>query len=557
MDTSPNLADYEGLSTVFEWDHIYTDADWDAPDEVNVAHEVCERHTSDRGTVALFFIGADGERERITFWELSQYSSRFANILAELGLERGDRVFAFMPRVPEQYTAMLGALKSGCVFGGIDPQYGADRVAYRLEDAGPNVVVTTPEHRETLATALEDAPSVEHVVVVSDDGKGVRRGDVSYYEAMDNASSAYETVETEGSDPALLYYTSGTTDPAKGIVHGHRWIVGVAAATLYAADLLQHGTDIYWGTGERGWLTAPVNALGVWFWGHSLLAYDGAFDAETWVSILDEFPVTILSSIPPIYRKLRDAEDALADADLDLHRALSTGEPLDPELIEWGEEVLGVPIHETYGQAETGNMIINDYPSIETRPGSIGKPLPGVEAAVVDPDSGSRLEADETGVIAVRGDYPCFFLGYWDDPERTADAFVDGPDGEWYLTDDLARRDEDGYVWYQGRADDVIISGGTRIGPRVVEDALEDHEAVMEAAAVPTDHPDLEQAIKGYVVPTDDVEPGKPFVDDLRSHASSSLSEREVPAAIEICDTLPQTAAGTVRREELRESSLE
>ncbi|MXV61378.1 AMP-binding protein [Natronorubrum sp. JWXQ-INN-674] len=557
MDTSPNLADYEALSEVFEWDHIYTDADWDAPDEVNIAHEVCDRHTADRGTVALFFVGSDGDRERITFWELSQRSNRFANVLEELGLERGDRAFAYMPRVPEQYAAMLGTLKAGCVFGGIDPQYGADRVAYRLENAGARVVVTTPEHRETLAAALEDVPSVDHVIVVSDDGTGIRRTDVSYYEAMDNASLEYETVETAGSDPALLYYTSGTTGSPKGIVHGHRWIVGVAAAKLYAADLLQHGSDIYWGTGDRGWLTAPVNALGVWFWGHSLLAYDGEFDAETWASILDEFPVTVLSSIPTIYRQLRDESEYLADADLSLHRALSTGEPLDPELVEWGEEVLDVPIHETYGQAETGNMIVNVYPSIETRPGSIGKPLPGVEAAIVDPDTGERIGPGETGEIAVRGEYPCFFLGYWEDPAGTAAAFVDGPDGdEWYLTGDLGQRDEEGYFWYQGRADDVIISGGTRIGPRVVEDALADHDRVREAAAVPTSHPELEQAVKGYVVPADGVDGDEDLADELRTDAKASLSDREVPEEIEFRDSLPRATTGAIRRSKLRESSL-
>ncbi len=451
MDTAPNLADYEGLSEVFEWDSIYADADWDAPDEINVAHEVCDRYRTDRGTVALYFVGSDGERERITFWEFAQWSNRFANVLEELGVERGDRVFGYIPRIPQQYVAMLGSLKAGCVYGGIDPQLGPEGVAYRLADAEASVVVTTPENRDALETALEDVPSVEHVIVVSDDGVGVRRGDVSYYEAMDRASNEYETVRTEGSDPALLYYTSGATGPAKGIVHGHRWVVGIAAAQLYAADLQQHETDLYWGTGDRGWLTAPVNALGVWFWGHSILAYEGEFDPDTWTALLEEFPVTVLSGVPAHYRRLREEADGLEPENLNLHRAMSTGEPLEAELIEWGEETLGTSIADSYGQAETGNMLINTYPSIETRPGSMGKPLPGVEAAVVDPETGDELEPDETGEIAVQGEFPSFFLGYWEDPDRTEDAFV----GDWYLTGDLGRVDEDGYFWYQGRADDA------------------------------------------------------------------------------------------------------
>lgn len=552
MDTAPNLADYEGLSEVFEWDSIYADADWDGPDEINVAHEVCDRHRTERGTVALYFVGADGERERITFWELAQWSNQFANLLEDLGVERGDRVFAYMPRVPEQYVAMLGTLKTGCVFGGVDQQFGPEQVAYRLEDAGARVVITTPENRETVAAALEDVPSVEHVIVVSDDGIGVRRGDVSYYEAMERAGLEYDTVRTQGSDPALLYYTSGVTGPAKGIVHGHRWIVGVAAAQLYAADLQQHETDLYWATGDRGWLTAPVNALGVWFWGHSILAYEGEFDPATWAALIDEFPVTVLSSVPALYRQLRKNDDLLADTDLDLHRAVSTGEPLDADLIEWGEETLGTPIHDSYGQAETGNMIVNTYPSIETRPGSMGKPLPGVEAAVVDPDSGEELEAGETGEIAVRGEFPCFFLGYWEDPDATDETFV----GDWYLTGDLGRVDEDGYVWYQGRADDVIISGGSRIGPYAVERAVADHDAVAEVAVAPTPDPDLEQVVEAFVV-CEDAEPSDELAEELRAHAADRLPDRATPEAVEFRDSLPRAVTGQIRRDELRESSLD
>ncbi|WP_342808416.1 AMP-binding protein [Natronosalvus hydrolyticus] len=449
MGKTPNLANYDGLYDVFEWENIYADADWDAPDEINIAHEVCDRHATKRGTVALFFVGRDGERERITFWELMQWSNQFANVLDDLDLEDGDRVFAYMPRVPEQYVALLGTLKAGYVFGRIDEQYGPDRIANRLTDSDARVVITTPAHRETVATALDSVQSVKHVLSVSDDGTGIHRGDISYYTSMETASREYETAKTAGSDPALLYYTSGSTGPPKGIIHGHRWIVGIAAAQLYAGNLDQHQTDLYWGTGDIGWLTAPVNTLGVWFWGHTLLVYEGGFDPEQWISLLDEFPVTVFFSVPTIYRQLRDHDELLEDVDLDLHRALSTGDPLDADLVQWGAETLGTPIHDTYGQAETGNMIINTYPSIETRPGSMGKPLPGIEAVILDPESGSRLEPNETGLLAVQGTFPSFFLGYWDDPDRTDETFID----DWYLTGDLASVDDEGYFWFQGRAD--------------------------------------------------------------------------------------------------------
>ncbi|RQG97082.1 acyl-CoA synthetase [Natrarchaeobius chitinivorans] len=549
MDRSPNLANYEGLSDVFEWDSIYADADWDAPDTINVAHEVCDRHATNRGTVALFFVGRDGHRERITFWELTQRSNQFANVLDELGLADGDRVFACMPRVPEQYVALLGTLKAGYVFGGIDEQYDADRIAYRLNDSDARVVITTPSHRPTVATALEDVESVEDVIVVSDDGTGIRREDVSYYAAMETAPLEYETAKTEGSDPALLYYTSGATGPAKGVVHGHRWIVGIAAAQLYAGDLDQHQTDLYWGTGGLGWLTAPVNTLGVWFWGHSLLVNEAGFDPDAWIELIEEFPISVMFSVPAIYRRLRDHDRRLADVDVDIYRALSTGEPLEAELVEWGENALGVPIHDTYGQAETGNMIINTYPSIETRPGSMGKPLPGVECAVVDSETGDRLEPNETGEIAVRNTFPSFFLGYWNDPDRTDDSFVD----DWYLTGDLARVDEDGYFWFQGRADDVILSGGSRIGPFSIERELADHGSVREVAAVPTPHPDRNQAVKAFVVVRDSADPSDELADEIVSNATQALSNREVPESIEFRDSLPRTETGQIRRDELRE----
>jgi acetyl-CoA synthetase len=385
------------------------------------------------------------------------------------------------------------------------------------------------------------------VIVTSDDGTGIRRGDVSFYTAIDDAPSDYETKRTSGSDPALLYYTSGATGPAKGVVHGHRWIVGLAAGQLYAADLKQHMPDLYWDTGDLGWLTAPINSLGVWFWGHSLFLDEAGFDPERWAGFLDEFPITVLSSTPTLYRKLRDAEGILEGVDLDLHQVLSKGEPIDAELIEWGEEAFGVPIHDTYGQAETGNMIINNYPVLSKKPTSMGKPLPGVTAEIVDPETDEPVEAGETGVIAVRDDFPSFFIGYWEDPDRTADAFAN----DWYLTGDLGRMDDEEYFYFEGRADDVILSAGLRIGPFEIEQTLADHEAVAEVAAVPTDHPERGQAVKAVVVP--DVEPTDELAEEILNDASGSLSDLERPEEIEFRDDLPRTETGRIRRDQLHE----
>ncbi|MFB6172888.1 MAG: acyl-CoA synthetase [Haloarculaceae archaeon] len=538
-----NMADYEELYATFEWADVYAEADWDAPDALNVAHEVCSRHAAARpDRTALEWAGVDGARETVTFEALEDRSNRVANVLDDL-VDRGDRVVSYMPRVPEHYVALLGTLKRGAVWGSVNERFGPDGIAYRLDDCDAKVVFTTGDNRDTVERALEDAPSVERVITVGDG----RDEDLDYHDAVAGASSAYDVAETTGEDDALLYYTSGTTGPAKGVLHKHRWIAGVAATQRYAVDV-QDG-DLYWSTADLGWLTGPINALGAWFWGTSLFTYEGEFDPADWASLLDEFPVTVLFSVPTAYRMFREHEAVLADADLDLRHALSIGEPLSAGVVEWGEETLGVTIHDTYGQTETGNMIINNYPEMDVRPGSMGRPLPGVTAEVIDPDTGEPLDPGETGEIAQRGDYPCFFAGYWEQPEKTAECFVN----DWYRSGDLAHKDEDGYFWFEGRADDVIISSGYRIGPFEVESALGEHPAVAEAAVVPKPDPQRGNIVKAYVVLSEGYEGTDDLVADVQQHVRDELAAHEYPREIEFVDDLPKTVTGKIRRTELRD----
>jgi acetyl-CoA synthetase len=549
-----NMADYDQLCDEFSWDDIFADADWDAPEELNIAHETVDRHAEDRQRVALYYVGENGERETLTYWQLAEQSNRFANLLDEL-VDEGDRVFSYMPRIPEHYVAMIGALKRGAVWGSVNERFGPDGIAYRLDDCDTKVVVTTPENRETVAAALEDIPSVEHVIVVSRDGTGIRRGDLNFHSELGLHDREYEAARTSSEDNALLYYTSGTTGPAKGVLHEHRWVAGVAATQKYAVDL-QPG-DCYWSTADLGWLTGPINTLGAWYWGATLFTYEGEFDPETWANLLDEFPVTVLFSVPTAFRMLRANEAVLEGTDPDLRHALSIGEPLSAGVVDWAEDALGVTVHDTYGQTETGNMIINNYPTMETRPGSMGRPLPGIEAEIVDPDTGEVMGPGETGQIAQRGDYPCFFAEYWEKPEKTADCFVDGPDGEWYLSGDLARKDEDGYFWFEGRADDVIISSGYRIGPFEVESALGEHEAVAEAAVVPKPDEERGNIVKAYVVLVDEYEPTGQLQEDIRNHVKEQLAAHEYPREIEFVDELPKTVTGKIRRTELRDRTAD
>ncbi|KYH27037.1 acetyl-coenzyme A synthetase [Halalkalicoccus paucihalophilus] len=537
-----NMADYDDLRETFEWADIYTEADWNAPEELNVAHEVCDRHPPDR--TALEYAGSEGERETLTFGDLTERSNRFANVLTDL-VDRGDRVFSYMPRIPEHYVALVGTLKAGAVFGGVNERFGPEGIAYRLDDCDAKAVVTTADNRETVGTALENAPSVEHVITV---GEG-RTGDLDFHEECGAASPEFEAVRTGGEDDALLYYTSGTTGRAKGVLHKHRWIAGVAATQRFAVDLQDE--DLYWSTGDLGWLTGPINTLGAWFWGTSQFTYEGEFDPEAWAELLDEYPITVLFSVPTAYRMLRERESILEDVELDLRHALSIGEPLSAGVVDWGEEVLGVTIHDTYGQTETGNMIINNYPTMEVRPGSMGKPLPGIEATVVDPETGEPLEPGETGEIAQRGDYPCFFAEYWEQPEKTEGCFKN----DWYLSGDLGYLDSDGYFWFEGRADDVIISSGYRIGPFEVESSLGEHPAVAEAAVVPKSDPERGNIVKAYVVLSEGTDPSEALVSDIQNHVKKELAAHEYPREIEFVEELPKTVTGKIRRTELREET--
>ncbi|MFB6165826.1 MAG: acyl-CoA synthetase [Haloarculaceae archaeon] len=562
-----NVVDYDSLRAEFSWDDVYAEADWDAPERLNIAHEVCDRYADDRQRVALYWAGADGQRETVPFWRLAEQSNRFANVLEDI-VDEGDRVFSYMPRIPEHYVAMLGTLKRGAVWGSVNERFGPDGIAYRLADCDAKVVVTTADNQETIEKARQDAPSVEQTIVVEREEGGMnftsamaedvatREDEFSFHGALARADTDYDAAETSGDDDALLYYTSGTTGPAKGVLHKHRWVAGVAATQRYAVDL-QPG-DLYWSTADLGWLTGPINTLGAWFWGASLLTYEGEFDPASWADLLGEFPVSVLFSVPTAYRMLRANEDVLDGVDLDLRHALSIGEPLSGGVVEWGEQNLGVTIHDTYGQTETGNMIINNYPAMEIRPGSMGKPLPGVTAAVVDPETGEALPPGETGEIAERGDFPSFFAEYWEQPEKTAECFVEDPDGEqWYLSGDLGHVDEDGYFWFEGRADDVIISSGYRIGPFEVESALGEHPAVAEAAVVPRPHEERGNIVKAYVVLTEGHEPSDDLTEDVKQRVRDELSAHEYPREIEYVDELPKTVTGKIRRTELRDRTAD
>lgn len=539
---------YEELQSTFSWDDYWDGCDWNARDELNMGHESIDRHRDERGDdLALLWVGADGSEERYTFSDLADLSDRVATALEQFGVSAGDRVFTYLPRIPEHYAVVLGTLKMGAVFGAINERYGPDGIAHRLGDSRATAVLTTPENRGTVEEACSGLDP--EILVVDRNGVGTDGADL--LAAVDDADPGYETARTTPDDPALLYYTSGTTGPAKGVLHAHRFAVANAAFIDTPAGVTED--DLYWCTADLGWLTG-LNPFGAWFNGAAIVVYEGEFDAERWVDVLDRYPIDVLFTVPTAYRMLEEHEQLLDDVDLSpLRTLLSVGEPLNPSVIEWAKDRFGVPILDTYGTSETYGTVVSNYPlsGWEIKPGSMGKPYPGIDIRLVKPGTLEEVDDDEIGEIAVRADYPSCFLEYWERPEKTDSKLTDG----WVLTDDLASRDEDGYFWFEGRADDVILSAGYRIGPFDIESTLVEHDTVAEAAVVPKPDDQRGNIVKAFVVCSEGVEPTDETRDAVRAHVRNRLAAHEYPRAIEFVDELPKTVTGKIRRTELRDAT--
>jgi len=426
---------YEAAVSAFDWDDYRDACDWDARSELNMAHEVVDRHRYGGESLALLWIDEDGTSERITFESFARESDRFANVLTDLGVADGDRVMTHLPRIPEHYYAIVGTLKTGAIFGAINERYGVDGVEHRLADSHANVVVTTPENLEKVEQATADVDSLNTILVIDRNDVGDDGDYVDYLSVATEADTSFETVRTEPDEPALLYYTSGTTGPAKGVLHGHRFTIGNAAFLDSPADV--GDDDLYWVTGDPGWLTG-LNLFGATFWGVPCVVYAGEFDPVDWAEILDEHPITILWSVPTAFRMMKERDDLFDGKNLQLRNVLSVGEPLDAPVIEWGREQFGTAILDSYGTSETYGAIVSNFPYMDVKPGSMGRPHPGVDVKVCEPGTLNEVEPGEIGEIVVRK-FLSSFIRYWEREEKTEAVTRDG----WIFTDDLVEVDEE------------------------------------------------------------------------------------------------------------------
>ena len=553
----PNLADYDAARASFDWAGVESELAWLAEGGLNIAYEAIDRHVRDGhgGALALLWEGKNGETESYTYDDLRRLTNRFANLLASLGVGKGDRVFTLMERVPEHYAAIFGALKAGCIVGPLFSAFGPDPVRDRLEDSGAAVLVTQPDLRERIAGVIPNLPDLRHVVVLNKNGRfpgPLAPGDLDFATLMEAAPDGDAAIATTRDDFSIMHYTSGTTGKPKGAVHRHNSVIQQHLTGKWALDL--RPGDVYWCTADPGWVTGTsYGMIAPWTNRVTQVVYEGGFSARKWYQTIQRYRVEVWYTAPTAVRMLmKQGLDLPRSFDLSsLRHVASVGEPLNPEAVVWGQQAFGLPIHDNWWQTETGAIMIANYPCADIKPGSMGKPLPGIEAAIVDND-GNRLQPGHSGNLAARPGWPSMFQTYWRQEERYASRFVNG----WYFSGDEAEQDEDGYFWFIGRTDDVINTAGHLVGPFEVESALIEHPAVAEAGVIGKPDPVAMEVVKAFVSLKEGYEPTEALRRELLGFARGKLAAAVAPREIEIIPGLPKTRSGKIMRRLLKAREL-
>ncbi|PFE03602.1 acetate--CoA ligase [Bacillus cereus] len=543
-----NLLDYKEAYANFNWEEVNKNFSWFETGRVNMAYEAIDRHAkSDRkNKVALYY--QDGSRkEKYTFKEMKEFSNKAGNVLKNYGdVEKGDRVFIFMPRSPELYFALLGAVKLGAIVGPLFEAFMEGAVRDRLEDSEAKVLITTPELLERVP--LNDLPALKTVFLV---GENVEEGGklVAFNPLFEQASNKLQIEWLDREDGLILHYTSGSTGKPKGVLHAQNAMVQHYQTAKWVLDLKED--DVYWCTADPGWVTGTAYGIfAPWLVGGSNVVLGGRFSPAAWYEALQDYGVTVWYSAPTAFRMLMGAGDGeIKKYDLSaLRHVLSVGEPLNPEVIRWGMNAFGLRIHDTWWMTETGGQVICNYPCMEIRPGSMGKPIPGVKAAIVD-NEGNEVPPYTMGNLAIAKGWPSMMRAVWNNPQKYESYFMPG---DWYVSGDSAYMDEDGYFWFQGRIDDVIMTSGERVGPFEVESKLIEHSAVAEAGVIGIPDPVRGEIIKAFIALRAGYEASDELKEEIRQFVKKGLAAHAAPRQIEFRDKLPKTRSGKIMRRVLK-----
>ena len=557
---TPNWTDYEGLRAAFSWTAARRELAGTPQGGLNIAYEAVDRHAGGtaRDKTAFRFLGVEHRRD-LSYLQLSLLTNRFANVLCKLGVGKGERVFVLTGRIPELYIAVLGSLKNGSVACPMFSAFGAEPIATRMTIGDARVLVTTASlYRRKIMPIRARLPALRHVLLAREDGDGEpppATYDLEHLLAQ--ASDRFEVAPTGPEDLALLHFTSGTTGTPKGAMHVHGAVLTHWASGKYALDL--HPDDIFWCTADPGWVTGTsYGIVAPLLHGVTSIVDAADFDAERWYGILQNERVSVWYTAPTAIRMLMKAGDAIPRkySFPALRFIASVGEPLNPEAVWWGQEVLGLAIHDNWWQTETGGIMIANTPGFDIKPGSMGRPLPGVDACIVRRDAEGNVdvvsEPGHEGELALRRGWPGMMRGYLNNEERYRKCFA----GDLYLTGDLARRDADGYFWFVGRSDDVIKSAGHLIGPFEVESTLMEHPAVAEAGVIGKPDPTVGEVVKAFVSLRAGYADSEQLRKELLGHARTRLGAVMAPKEIEVVPSLPRTRSGKIMRRLLKAREL-
>ena len=545
VSRTPHMTDYEAERRNF---HL------EVPEYFNFATDVMGKWASDPNKLAMLWVGQNGEVSQLTFAHFAEYSSRAANAFADMGIKKGDRVLVMLPRLPEWWEGVLGLMKLGAIPIPCTTLLTPKDIQFRAEVAEAAGFITDSEGAGKFDQVRSECPTVLHAILV-DTPRAEQAGWTNYHQIVEKASPVYKGPKTRSDDPCLVYFTSGTVGYPKMVLHTHAsYPIGHTITGKYWLDL--HEDDLHWNLSEMGWAKAAwSNLFGPWVMGAAMFMQDarGKFNALETLEMLHHYPITTLCAPPTAYRMLVLEEPMAylkANPPLALRHCVGAGEPLNPEVIKVWQETTGMTIRDGYGQTETVLLCAN-FPPLAVKPGSMGKPSPGFDVSVIDHD-GNELPPNKEGDIAVRikPQRPTWiFKEYWRNPEATQNCIR----GDWYITGDRAYKDEDGYFWFVGRADDVIISAGYRIGPFEVESALKEHPAVAESAVIASPDEMRGEIVKAYIILAPGYTASPALATELQEHVKKVTAPYKYPREIEFVDSLPKTISGKIRRVELRE----
>ncbi|OXS73978.1 acetate--CoA ligase [Domibacillus enclensis] len=548
-----NLKSYDDTYASFDWKEAEKAFSWFETGKVNAAYEAIDRHAESerKDKVALYYRDAN-RNEQYTFAQMKANSNKAANVLKEYGnVVKGDRVFVFMPRSPELYFAVIGAIKAGAIVGPLFEAFMEGAVRDRLEDSEAKLIITTPELLGRIPVG--DLPNLEKVLVVADQ---VEEDDkhVDFLAKWKEASDQFDIEWVDRNDGMLLHYTSGSTGKPKGVLHVHNAMIQQYQTAKWVLDLQED--DVYWCTADPGWVTGTAYGIfGPWLTGSTNVIVGGRFSPEAWYGTIEEYGVTVWYSAPTAFRMLMGAGDEVVKKFnlSSLRHILSVGEPLNPEVVRWGKKVFDLRIHDTWWMTETGAQVICNYPAMDIRPGSMGKPIPGVKAAIVD-DQGNELPPNRMGNLAIKKGWPSMMETIWNNEAKYESYFMPG---DWYVSGDSAYMDEDGYFWFQGRVDDVIMTAGERVGPFEVESKLVEHPAIAEAGVIGKPDPVRGEIIKAFVALRDGYEQSDELKEEIRQFVKNGLAAHAAPREIEFRDKLPKTRSGKIMRRVLKAWELD